>query len=447
MRTHFVGIGGAGMSPMAAILLQRGEVVSGSDLQATPVTASLAALGATVHQGHRAEQSHGTDRVVISSAVPADNPEVLEARRLGLPVLKAAELLSWLMRDRMGLCVAGTHGKTTTTAMLALALREAGLDPSFVVGGVLQGLEIGGYWGAGPHFVAEADEYDHRFLELSPHVAVVTSLDADHLDVYGTMAALEDAFAAFAARVPAEGYVVACGDEPRALALRDRPGLSGTFVTYGLGPGNDWQATDIALNDAGGHDFIIGGAGDFQLRIPGRHNVVNATAVVAVAGLLGLEIDAVRRALAGFQGVHRRFEVLGEVGGITVVDDYAHHPAEIQATLAAARERYPGRRLVAVHQPHTYSRTRDLLTDFAAALAEADVVVLAPIYAARERDTLGVSSADLAAAMAGHSRVTLVGSLDEAAAHVQNALEPGDVLITLGAGDVNHVGRKVLCKT
>ena len=442
MRTHFVGIGGAGMSPMAVILLQRGETVSGSDLQATPVTANLAALGATVHPGHRPENVHGADKVVISSAIPADNPEVLEARRLGIPVLKAAGLLGRLMRDKVSLCVAGTHGKTTTTAMLALALREAGLDPSFVVGGVLRGLEVGGHWGAGPHFVAEADEYDRRFLELAPHVAVVTSLDADHLDVYGTMAALEDAFAEFVALAPAGGYVVGCGDEPRVLTLRDRPGLWGTFVTYGLGPGNDWQATDIAPNDIGGHDFIIGGAGGFRLRIPGRHNVTNATAVVAVAGLLGLEMDAVQRALAGFQGVHRRFEVLGDLrGGVTVVDDYAHHPAEIRATLAAARTRYPGRRLVVVHQPHTYTRTRNLLTEFAAALAKADVVVLTPVYAARERDTLGISSADLAAAM---EDAILVESLDEAAARVWDLLQPGDVLITLGAGDVNRVGRQVM---
>ncbi len=444
MRTHFVGIGGAGMSPMAAILLQRGEAVSGSDWQATPVTASLAAAGATVYQGHQATHVHGADRVVISSAVPPDNPEVLEAHRLGLPVLKAAELLGQLMRGQVGLCVAGTHGKTTTTAMLALALREAGLDPSFVVGGVLRGLEISGYGGAGPHFVAEADEYDRRFLALTPHVAIITSIDPDHLDTYGTLAALEDGFAAFAGRVPPEGYVVGCGDEPRVRALRARPGLRGTFVSYGLGPGNDWQATDLVPHRAGGHEFTIRPAGRFRLAVPGRHNVANATAVVAVAGLLGVEMNAVRRALADFQGVHRRFEVLGQVRGVTVIDDYAHHPAEIQATLAAARARYPSRRLVVVHQPHTYTRTRDLLPDFAAALAEADVVVLTPIYAARERDTLGVSSADLAAVMRHHPAVTLVESLDEAIEYVRDVLRPGDVLITLGAGDVNQVGKQII---
>lgn len=444
MHTHLVGIGGAGMSPMAAILLQRGEVVSGSDLQATPITENLAALGATVYQGHQAVHVHGADRVVISSAVPADNPEVQEARRLGLPVLKAAELLGWLMRDKMGLCVAGTHGKTTTTAMLALTLREVGLDPSFVVGGVLRGLEIGGHWGTGPYFVAEADEYDRRFLELAPHVAVVTSLDADHLDVYGTMAALEDAFAAFVSAVSAGGYVVGCGDEPRVLALRDRVDVRVPFVTYGLGPGNDWQTTSVIPNGVGGYDFTIGEVGDFRIQVPGLHNVVNATAVVAVVGLLGLGTGAARRALMAFQGVHRRFEVLGEVGGVTVVDDYAHHPVEIRATLAAARIRYLGRRLVVVHQPHTYTRTRNLLTEFAAALADADVVVLTPIYAAREDDTLGVSSADLAAAMEAHPRVTLVESLDEAVERVANLIEPGDVLITLGAGDVNEVGRRIV---
>jgi len=431
------------MSPMAAILLQRGEVVSGSDWQATPVTVRLAAAGATIYQGHQAAHVHGADRVVISSAVPADNPEVVEAHRLGLPVLKAAGLLGELMRGKVGLCVAGTHGKTTTTALLALALRQAGLDPSFVIGGVLRGLEISGYWGAGPHFVAEADEYDRRFLALTPHVAVITSIDPDHLDTYGTLAALEDAFAAFASRVPADGYVVACGDEPRVLALRKRPDRRGMFVTYGLGSGNDWPATEIIPNDAGGYDFTVGEAGRFRLAVPGRHNVVNATAVVAVAALLGVDLNAVRRALADFQGVHRRFEVLGEVNGVTVVDDYAHHPAEIQATLATARARYPDRRLVIVHQPHTYTRTRDLLPDFAVALADADVVVLTPIYAARERDTLGVSSADLAAAMRGHPHVQLVESLNQATLYVSNLLEPGDVLITLGAGDVNQVGRDI----
>ncbi|MBU0491382.1 MAG: UDP-N-acetylmuramate--L-alanine ligase [Chloroflexi bacterium] len=441
MHTHLVGIGGAGMSPMAAILLQRGESVSGSDMQATPITADLAARGAVVVQGHRPEHVNGADRVVISSAVPADNPELVEARRRGLPVLKAAELLGEIMRDRVGLCVAGTHGKTTTTALLALALREAGLDPGFVIGGVPQDLPTSGHWGTGPHFVAEADEYDRRFLALTPQVAVITSLDADHLDVYGTMDALQDAFAAFAARVPADGYVVGCGDEARVLALHQRPELRGTWVTYGLGPGHDWSATNMTPNDAGGHDFAVSGAGEFRLQVPGRHNVANATAVVAVAGLLGVDMDAVRRALAGFRGVQRRFEVLGEVNGVPVIDDYAHHPAEIRATLAAARQRYPGRRLVAVHQPHTYTRTRALLTEFASALAQADVVMLTPIYAARERDTLGVSSADLAAAM---DRVILTDSLDEAAARVLELLRPSDVLITLGAGDVNRIAYSVI---
>ncbi|MBM3133817.1 MAG: UDP-N-acetylmuramate--L-alanine ligase [Chloroflexi bacterium] len=441
---HFLGIGGAGMSPLATILLERGETVSGCDLHLSPVTERLAALGAIVYEGHDPAHLTGIDLLVVTAAARSDNPEVVAAKAQGIPVIKAATLLGRLMAGKFGICVAGTHGKTTTTALIAKILLAAGLDPTCVVGGELPEWQGGGRSGRGPYFVAEADEFDRRFLELSPRLAVVTNVEADHLDYYGTLEAVVEAFRRFVALVPEDGHLVLGGDDPRAKALGQ--GKRNAF-TYGLGEENDWRAVDVRPNDLGGNDFRAlhqGQAmGDFRLIIPGWHNVANALAALAVADLLDVNPAVVRQAMATFPGVGRRFQVKGETRGILVIDDYAHHPSEIKATLRAARERYPGRRIVAVHQPHTFSRLKALLPEFAAAFADADVVVITEVYPARETDTLGVSSRDLVAAMR-HPAVHYAADLAEAARLVQTLLRPGDVLLTLGAGDVFLVGEQLL---
>jgi len=450
-RIHFVGIGGIGMSALAKILLEQGHQVSGSDLKLSPLTDQLARLGVRVFEGHRPEHVAGADLIVVTSAAREDNPEIVAGRAQGIPVIKGSEMLGRMMEGKMGICVAGTHGKTTTTAMIAKLLADAGYDPSFVVGGEVLDLGTNGRLGSGPHFVAEADEYDRRFLELSPHIAVITNIEADHLDYYGTFEALVKAFRAFVNRVPQEGAVVACWDDPQArrLAKALRQGNEGAprVVTYGVERSGQWWATDIALNDQGGHDFVawyLGRrAGSFRLIVPGRHNVGNALATLAVAHLLNVSLEQAGRSLAGYTGTRRRFEVKGEARAVTVVDDYAHHPTEIRVALAAARERFPGRRLWVVFQPHTYSRTKHLLREFAQALALADHVVVTEVYAAREHDTLGVSGAHIVARMS-HPDARFVPDLEAAAGELVAWLQPGDVLLTLGAGDVWRVGELVL---
>ena len=459
---HIIGIGGAGMSPLAAILLAMHKQVSGSDLKLSAVTAGLAAQGATIYEGHRAENIAGAELIVITSAAHEDNPEIKAARRQGIPVVKGSKLLGALMDERTGIAVAGTHGKTTTTAMIALILERAGLDPTFVVGGIVRDLGVSGKLGTGHYLVAEADEYDERFLQLRPHIAVITNIDGDHLDIYKNMENLIYAFTQFVRGITPGGWLIACGDngparqmgEVRSLeslgTLREIHHMRGNSLLYGLGDNVDYQAVDVVVNDAGGSDFGVQyqGArlGRFHLVIPGRHNVQNAVAAIVVAQLVGVPLATTQAALADFHGAARRFEIKGEANGVTVVDDYAHHPTEIRATLAAARARYAGRRIVAVHQPHTYSRLRNLLPEFASAFGDADVVLICDIYASRETDTLGMHSRDLVAAMT-HAEVRYVGGLAEAVSALQGLLRPGDVLITLGAGDVNRVGQEILALT
>ncbi len=458
-KVHIIGIGGAGMSPLARILLAMGKAVSGSDLRLSPVTASLSALGAHIYEGHSPEHVGAADLVVITSAAKEDNPEIQAARQRGIPVVIGSDLLGGLMDERQGIAVAGTHGKTTTTAMIALILERAGLDPTIVVGGEMRDLALSGKLGRGPHLVAEADEYDERFLQLRPAIAVVTNVEADHLDFYGNMQNLRFAFRRFVERIQPGGWLVACGDdagarelgETRTLAslggLRDLAGVRGSSLLYGLEGDADWRASDLAHNGEGGYDFMVSWRGEtvgsFRTIIPGRHNVQNALAAIAVARLVGIEMQSVRATLSDFHGAGRRFELKGEADGVTVIDDYAHHPTEIRATLAAARERYPGRRIVAVHQPHTFSRLRNLLPQFAACFGDADVVLICDIYPARETDSLGVHSQDLVAAM-DHPGVRYAGDLAEAAAELQRLVCPGDVVLTLGAGPVNGVGEKLL---
>jgi len=457
-RVHLIGIGGIGLSAIAKVLLEEGGRVSGSDLKLSPITDALAARGATIYQGHRAENVGDAELVIVSSAIPADNPEAAAARVRGIPVVKRDWMLGRMMEGRFGIAVAGSHGKTTITAMIALVLTEAGLDPTFIVGGILGNLGTNARAGRGEHFVIEADEYDRTFLGLRPSIAVVTNIEMDHPDCYPGLDDLVEVFREFVHLVPADGCVIGCGDEERTreilgerLGRRLGGGLRGTqgsgVITYGLSEGVDWRAVDIRSNELGGHDFVAlhdgHAVGEFGLRIPGLHNVQNSLAVLAVAHRLGLHLTEVAKTLRSFRGVLRRFEVKGEMDGIVVIDDYAHHPTQIRTTLRAARERYPQRTIWAVFQPHTYSRTKALLGEFAASFADADHVVVTEIYAARELDDLGVSAADIVARMR-HLDTRYIPGLNEAADYMLDHLKPGDVLITLGAGDGYKVGEDVL---
>jgi len=443
---HLVGIGGIGLSAIARILLHRGYEVSGSDLDLTPLTSDLAQMGATIRGGHEASNIDGADLLIVSSAVPAGNAEVQAARAAGIPVIKRGEALSWLMRDRCGVAVAGTHGKTTVSAMIGLLLLNAGLDPTIVVGGIVPELHSNARDGKGPFFVVEADEYDRTFLELMPSVAVVTSIEMDHPDCYRDLDDLVLTFTQFLEKVPSDGLIVACGDDPQVREVIGR--IEGPqVVTYGSAPELDWRAAHAEQNALGGTDFSVFAAGEdrgrFQLRIPGAHNVSNALAALAVGDHLGVKMPIAAEALRNFQGVGRRFEFKGDWQGTTVVDDYAHHPSEVKATLAGARQRFDGRRIWVVFQPHTYSRTKALLSEFATAFDDADRVIVTPIYGAREHDDLGIQASDLEKAMR-HPQVTRLPDLSQIAVWLSQRIAPGDVVITMGAGDVWTVGEELL---
>ena len=448
---YLVGIGGIGLSAIARVLLARGHRVSGSDMRASAITDALVREGITVYIGHDAGHlPPDADLVIVSSAVPADNPEVVAAQQRGIPVVKRAEVLGAMMTGQAGIAVAGTHGKTTITALIALTLMRTGRDPTFIVGGVLQDLGTNARAGKGPYFVIEADEYDHTFLGLRPQIAVVTNIEMDHPDCYPNLESMVEAFRRFLALVPPDGCVVGCGDDQRVRWLLGEL-RRGRRITYGLGAGVDWRATDIRANPAGGSDFLVRHAGhDFgrfsiSIQLPGVHNVQNALAVLAVAHHLGLDQEAVRETLAEFQGTGRRFEYKGTVAGVMVIDDYAHHPTQIRATLAAARARFPRSAIWAVFQPHTYSRTKALLDEYAVSFGDADHVIVTAIYAAREHDTLGVSAADLVARMS-HPDARLIADLGAATDYLAGHVRPGDVVITLGAGDGYLVGEGLLAR-
>ncbi len=447
---HLIGIGGAGLSAIATILLEQGYTVSGSDLRQSTVTDMLARAGARVFIGHAAGQERGADLVLISSAVPADNPELRSALAADIPIVKRAQFLGAWMRDRTWIAVAGTHGKTTTTAMIATTLMAADLDPGFLIGGILPGLERSARAGHGRFFVIEADEYDRMFLGLNPHIAVITNVEWDHVDCYPTPAEFTDAFQAFAERLPEDGTLVVCADDPGARRLGElRQAAGRPVVTYGLTEAASWHAKDLHPNERGGMDCQVWHAGrpvaELSLRIPGRHNVCNALAALAVASELGIRPKNHITNLNNFAGIRRRFEIKGMKYGIIVIDDYAHHPSEVQATLAAARQRYPDRTIWVVFQPHTYSRTRALLQAFASSFRQADHVLVTDIYAARERETLGVHASQLAELAAQqHPDVRYIGGLDNAVKTLLAELRSGDVLLTLGAGDGYLVGERVL---
>jgi UDP-N-acetylmuramate--alanine ligase len=449
VKVHFVGIGGIGMSGIAELLLNLGYRVSGSDLKESEITRRLAGLGGAIEIGHRAENvADDVDVVVTSSAVRrATNPESLEARARGIPVIPRAEMLAELMRLKEGVAIAGSHGKTTTTSLIATVVAHAGLDPTAVVGGKLNAFGSNAKLGKGALMVVEADESDGSFLRLSPTIAVITNIDPEHLDHYGTMEALQQAFVDFADRVPFYGLAVLCLDHPVVQHLIPRIGKR--HVTYGMSPQADFRADAVLLDGFSSRFQVIHKGerlGEVQLRMVGAHNILNALATCAVAHELGIPFEKTQEALASFEGVQRRFTVRGEEEGVLVVDDYGHHPAEIRATLAGARASFPTRRLVAAFQPHRYTRTRDLLAEFATAFNDADLVVLADIYAAGEEPIPGISGALLHEAVqaCGHRDVSFVPDRGELARSLRERVRPGDLVLTLGAGDVTHLGDELL---
>ncbi len=444
-RIHFVGIGGAGMGGIAEVLHNLGFTVTGSDVRSGAVVERLSGLGVAVQLGHDPAHIEGADAVVVSTAVTEDNAEVQAARRARIPVVQRAEMLAELMRFRQGIAVAGTHGKTTTTSLLASCLAEGGLDPTFVIGGRLISAGAHARLGTGPYLLAEADESDASFLHLKPVMAAVTNVDADHLDTYGgDFEALRRTFIDFLHHLPFYGLAVLCLDDPEARRLRDE--LARPVLTYGFAADADIRAeamepagrrTRFRIHEGDGASFGV------EVNLPGRHNVLNATAAVAVARELGVGVAAIQRALADFQGIGRRFQAypdipLADGGAATLVDDYAHHPRELEATLQAAREAWPGRRQVVVFQPHRYSRTRELLDDFARVLSGTDTLVLTEVYGAGEAPLPGADGRALAAAVRDRGGVQPIFAegLSEIPGLLAGLLQPDDVVLTLGAGSI-----------
>ncbi len=447
---HFIGIGGIGMSGIAEILLNLGMKVSGSDLRRGPVTDRLAAMGATIYEGHAAENIAGATVVVTSSAVPATNAEVLEARLRNIPVIQRAEMLAELMRLKYGIAIAGMHGKTTTPSMVASVLAAGGLDPTVVVGGRVAALGSNARLGSSQYLVAEADESDRSFLKLSPILAVVTNLDREHMDCYRDMADVEQAFLTFIDKLPFYGAVTACIDN--ALLAAILPRAHRRVFTYGVAAEADYRLEFLSSVVGSFARFqvvtALGPLGPFELNVPGRHNILNATAAVAIAHQLGIAAEKIAQGLANFRGVDRRFQLRGQARGITVVDDYGHHPTEIRATLAAARE-CGHRRIHVVFQPHRYSRTLDLLEQFVGAFTDADTVFVLPIYAASEEPIPGVTAEQLAeriraAASPEGRQIQFAPDFAAAVAAVAAHAQPGDLILTLGAGNVSQLAPQIL---
>ncbi|WP_437769433.1 UDP-N-acetylmuramate--L-alanine ligase [Sorangium sp. So ce281] len=439
---HFVGIGGVGMSGLAEILRSLEFEVSGSDLKESSTTRRLTSLGVRIDIGHRAENVRGVDVVVYSSAIRPENPELTEARALGTPVIGRAEMLAELMRVKYGVAIAGSHGKTTTTSLVATVLRAAGLDPTVVVGGKMAALGTNARLGAGDLLVAEADESDGSFLRLTPTIAVVTNIDPEHLDHYGTHERIKDAFVEFAARVPFYGLAVLCLDHPHVQDLLPR--IPRRHVTYGVSPQSDYSARGIQFRglETSFNAYRRGEPlGGFTVKMPGAHNVLNCLATIAVADELEVPLDVTKQALATFGGVARRFSVVGSIGGVTMIDDYGHHPAEIRATIDAARRAFPGEdhRVVVAFQPHRHTRTRDLFDEFTRAFNQADVLLVTDIYAAGEPPIPGVTAERLVQSIRehGHHDARFIADKADLPEALEKIARPGDVVIALGAGDVN----------
>jgi UDP-N-acetylmuramate--alanine ligase len=455
-KVHFIGIGGSGLSAIARLLLERGDTITGSDRTLSPFAIELQKAGVRVYIGHHPRNVTGADYVVRSSAIPDDNPEVNAAKLAKIPVYKRADFLGQLMADKTGIAVAGTHGKTTTTAMIAWVLTELGRDPSFIVGSTMQNLGVNAHAGQGKAFVIEADEYDRMFLGLQPRIEVVTNLEHDHPDCYPTFEDMFAAFESFVDLLPADGTLILCADDSGAASLINQARKAGKAVIGYAIQGEmtimspSWiQARTLEANSLGGYRFQVlsnlsgeNTSMKVDLQVPGEHNVRNALAALAVTELLGLSTQQAAEALAKFSGTGRRFEIRGEANGVIVIDDYAHHPTEIMATLAAARTRYPGRRIWAVWQPHTYSRTQTLFAEFSRAFKDADEVIVSEVYASRE-PLQEFTSAEIVSAMP-HASARYIGTLKEISHYLIKQLKPGDALLVLSAGDANQICTDVL---
>ncbi len=450
-RIHFVGIGGIGMSGIAEVLLNLGYKISGSDLKSSVITQRLATLGATIFEGHQPQNVAGAEVVVASSAVPPDNPEIAEARALHIPVIKRAEMLAELMRLKYGIAIAGMHGKTTTTSMVAAVLAAGGLDPTVVVGGRVDAMGSNARLGKSQYLVAEADESDRSFLKLSPILAVVTNIDREHMDCYRSMKDVKRAFLDFMDRLPFYGMVVACNDDP--LLRRLFPQIQRRLVTYGTRRGSDFQVKLGKSNPkpekscvSHFHVTYRGETlGTFELHVPGVHNILNATAAIAVGVGLDVPVEQIHSALAGFAGVDRRFQLRGTAAGVNVIDDYGHHPTEIRATLAAARE-CGCRKVHVVFQPHRYTRTQSLMDEFATAFEDADSLFVLDIYPAGEQPIPEITGAALARRIAENRTlpVKYVSSFENAATTVIADAQEGDMILTLGAGSVSQLGPMII---
>lgn len=447
---HLIGIGGTGLSAIAKVLKESGYQVSGSDQVISPLAANLQQMGIQVFTGHRAENIIGADIVVQSSAVHPENPEIRAAIETGIPVLKRSDFLGRLLQGKSSIAIAGTHGKTTTTAMISWMLEKLGRDPSFIVGSIIKGLNTNAHAGKGAEFVIEADEYDRMFLGLKPRIGVVTYLEHDHPDCYPTYTDYLTAFQDFVATIQPGGTLLVSGDQPDPLRLLKNLPAHVNGYSYGLHPGCDFQVCDSRIeNGTYAFRFVqntVSGTKELakyvHLTVPGQHNVQNAAAALAVAELLSLDGNEAARHLDSFCGSGRRFEVVGEIHGITLIDDYAHHPTEIAATLAAARSRYPLQRIWAVWQPHTYSRTRLLHSEFAQAFSQADEVVITEIYASRE-NVENTSSAEVAQEVPG-GKARFAATLTDASHLLLNNLQPGDIVVVLSAGDADQINRQLL---
>jgi UDP-N-acetylmuramate--alanine ligase len=446
-KIHFVGIGGIGMSGIAEVLLNLGYKVSGSDLRSSEITERLASLGGEIFYGHARENIANVDVVVISSAVHDDNPEVVEARERLIPVIPRAEMLAELMRMKYGIAIAGTHGKTTTTSMVSTILGHAGIDPTIVIGGRLDSIGSNAKLGQGKFLVAEADESDGSFLKLSPTIAVVTNIDADHLDFYSGIDQIKDTFVEFINKIPFYGLAVLCLDNGNVADIIPR--VKKRFITYGLSSQADFRASEIRIS-GNATSFVAHfkgeRLGEVSFKMPGAHNVLNALACIAVAMELNVPFDVIRDGFRDFGGVGRRFQIRGEVAGIMVVDDYGHHPTEIKATLAAAKGGWGDRRLVVVFQPHRYTRTKELFTEFVKSFYDADLLVLTDIYPAGESPIPGVTAEALWQSVRKHGQKDAIYIADrqEIAGHLLKIARAGDIVLTLGAGNIWQVGEALL---
>ncbi|MHB0990065.1 MAG: UDP-N-acetylmuramate--L-alanine ligase [Burkholderiales bacterium] len=450
---HFVGIGGSGMSGIAEVLLNLGYTVTGSDVAENAATRRLAALGVAIFREHAAENVGRADAVVVSTAVSADNPEVVAARERSIPVVPRAIMLAELMRLRQGIAIAGAHGKTTTTSLIASILAQAGMDPTFVIGGRLEAAGANSRLGKGEFIVVEADESDASFLYLMPILAVVTNIDADHMETYGhDFGRLKQAFVDFLEHIPFYGRAVLCVDDPNVQAIM--PQLTKPVTTYGLNPSADIRAVDVRHDNGRMHFGVVNGGGkrimDIALNLPGNHNVLNALAAIAISLELNIEQASIAQALTDFAGVGRRFERYGEIsvptgGTFTLVDDYGHHPAEMAATIAAARAAFPGRRLLLAFQPHRYTRTRDLFEDFVAVLSSVDALILTDVYAAGEAPLVAADGRALARALRVGGRIEpiFVATVEDVPPAIRDNVRAGDVVLTMGAGSVGSIAAEL----